>query len=404
MHWWLSAARAGIPLSYRTGSFHQDNTKGIKMEEKKSRGSREETGDSPSRRVFLQRAAGTGFATVAGVALLQKWSRAQGPFDYIRAADDARVGPAAEPGLSANDRSILNYALTLERLEAQFYNLNADKPYLITSPPGTSLQSLLVSGEEVPQPVNTPATGVARFTLSQDQTQLFYDVRITTLGGGDATAMHIHRGGRGVAGDVVYPLNTPVGGVSMGVVQFNPADVDALFNQGLYLNVHSAGFPAGEIRGQLITTPEGAFPATTMTLKSMVDEIRDHENAHVALLEQTLGASAAPAPTFQNLDAPTLQQFLTMAQTFEDVGVSAYLGQISAIQSDQIHTTAGAIMAVEARHAGGIRAYRKVASTAEGGDPNTTLSEDREALNRSRTRDQVLALIAPFIVGSATIG
>ncbi len=89
---------------------------------------------------------------------------------------------------------------------------------------------------------------------------------------------------------------------------------------------------------------------------------------------------------------------------FEDVGVSAYLGQAPNIQDKGVLSTAGAIMAVEARHAGGLRAYRKVASTAEGGDPNTTLTEDREAQNRARTRDQVLALIGPFIVGSATVG
>jgi hypothetical protein len=141
-----------------------------------------------------------------------------------------------------------------------------------------------------------------------------------------------------------------------------------------------------------------------VTLKNIVDEIRAHENAHVALLEQTLGADAEPAPTFQNLTAPTLQQFLEMAQMFEDVGVSAYVDQAPLLENRGLLTSAGAILAVEARHAGGIRAYRKVASTAEGGDPNITLTEDREALNRTRSRDQVLALIAPFIVGSATIG
>jgi hypothetical protein len=183
----------------------------------------------------------------------------------------------------------------------------------------------------------------------------------------------------------------------------NPTDVDALLNQGLYLVVITAANPTGELRGQVVVLQApGTGTGSAGTLKSIVDEIRDHENAHVALLEQALGTNAQPAPQFQNLDAPTLQQFLTMAQTFEDVGVSAYLGQLPNIVDKQTLGTAAGIMAVEARHAGGIRAYRKTVSTAEGGDPNITLTEDREPVNRIRTREQVLAAIQPYLPAATT--
>jgi hypothetical protein len=356
---------------------------------------------SATRRAFLQRAAGTGLATAAGIAFIPGLSAAQSqdPFAWITLTDQLKA--AAQAGGNSADLGILNFALLLERLEATFYNTNYNKPYLTNPTPGTQLTALLVGSEQAPTSVNTNAVALGRFTLSPDQTQLFYDVRSTGLSG-EATSIRLFNGARGTTGNIAYTLATPVNGVSTGVITLNPTDMNTLVNQGMYVNIATAANPNGEIRGQVIAAPPGILSTTTPALKSMVDEIRDHENAHVSLLEQALGSNAQAAPTFQNLDAPTLQQFLTMAQMFEDIGTSAYLGQAPLIQDKTILATAGAIMAVEARHAGGLRAYRKVASPAEGGDASITLTEDRESLNRARTRDQVMALIQPFIATGAT--
>jgi hypothetical protein len=137
------------------------------------------------------------------------------------------------------------------------------------------------------------------------------------------------------------------------------------------------------------------------TLKSLVDEIRDREDAHVALLEGLLGANAQAAPTFQGLDADTQAEFLITAQTIEDVIVSAYLGTVPLINDKQVLDAAAALMATEARHAGALRAYRKQASTSVGGDSNTSLTEDGGPLQQARTKDQVLALAAQFIATKA---
>src|SRR5205807_3083787 len=123
-------------------------------------------------------------------------------------------------------------------------------------------------------------------------------------------------------------------------------------------------------------------------LLSIVQEIQSHENTHVVLLQQILGTNAQAAPTFQNLDAPTLQQFLDMAQMLEDVGTSAYLGQVPLIEDKGTLAALSGIMDVEARHAAGLRTWRKVASTAEGGDPSLTLTEDGQAVNPSRSEGQ----------------
>jgi CHRD domain-containing protein/ferritin-like protein len=367
---------------------------------------------TPSRRTFLQQLLGTSLASAAGVALLPRASWAgKGPTtppppQGTGQQPPTQTGGTGKPvgGAQGGDLDVLNFALLLEQLEAAFYNQNAGKPYLTgsgTGQKGTSFAAQMNGASEVPA-VNTAATGTSTFDLSQDQTLLSYSVQATGLSS-PAIAMHLHRGAVGVPGDIVYTLNTPVNGTAVGATPLNPADLNTLLTGGFYINIHTSNYPGGEIRGQVLTTgsPGTGIPSGSTTLLAMVTEIRDHENQHVLLLQQALGGAAQPAPAFQNLDAPTLQQFLTMAQMFEDVGVSAYVGQVPNILDKGLLATVAGIMAVEGRHAGGIRAYRKGASTADGGDPNITLTEDREAVNRARTKEQVLALLQPYLGGTA---
>src|SRR5947199_7000297 len=89
-----------------------------------------------TRRLFLRRAAGTGLLTVAGSALLPGLSFA------------GKGGTTPPPATASADTAILNYLLLIERLEVQFYNLNATKPFLtggtggLTT--GSTYQAMLV--------------------------------------------------------------------------------------------------------------------------------------------------------------------------------------------------------------------------------------------------------------------
>lgn len=88
----------------------------------------------------------------------------------------------------------------------------------------------------------------------------------------------------------------------------------------------------------------------------LVKPIADHEAAHVAAITQTINALGGqpvaepafkyPAPTFKDPAA-----FLTTAHTFEELGVAAYHGQVTMIETPDILAAAAAIAGVESRHA-----------------------------------------------------
>jgi rubrerythrin len=81
-----------------------------------------------------------------------------------------------------------------------------------------------------------------------------------------------------------------------------------------------------------------------------------HEQAHVAALKQALGAKAVKQPSFDFKSTTKAEgSFLKTAMTLEDTGVAAYQGQADRIKSGQVLASAGAILAVEARHAAWVR-------------------------------------------------
>src|SRR4029079_10263617 len=81
-----------------------------------------------------------------------------------------------------------------------------------------------------------------------------------------------------------------------------------------------------------------------------------HEAAHVSALKQALGSKATKTPSF-DFKGTTADEgtFLRTAMALEDTGVAAYQGQAPLIKSTQVLGSAGAILAVEARHAAWVR-------------------------------------------------
>jgi CHRD domain len=105
-----------------------------------------------------------------------------------------------------------------------------------------------LSGDQEVPPVKTEASGSATITVNPDKT---VSGHVTTKGI-TGVAAHIHEAAMGKNGAVIVPLakgdgewNVP-GGARLTDAQY------AAFEKGdLYINVHSAAHPDGEIRGQL---------------------------------------------------------------------------------------------------------------------------------------------------------
>ncbi|WP_151638236.1 CHRD domain-containing protein [Noviherbaspirillum aerium] len=112
--------------------------------------------------------------------------------------------------------------------------------------PKTTLE---LKGENEVPPVTTRASGRSTITVADDRT-VSGSVLIDDM---NATAAHIHRGSKGENGPVIVPL-TKTSDKAFSVPA-NARLTEAQFADykagNLYINVHSAAHPAGEIRVQL---------------------------------------------------------------------------------------------------------------------------------------------------------
>ncbi len=95
-------------------------------------------------------------------------------------------------------------------------------------------------------------SGTAEISFSDELTRVCWDLNDLT-GLGPITGAHIHRGAAGVDGPVVLPLKQATEGGWRGC-SGDTDWVQAAFTEGLqnyYVNVHTAEYPGGAIRGQL---------------------------------------------------------------------------------------------------------------------------------------------------------
>ena len=123
----------------------------------------------------------------------------------------------------------------------------------------------LNGASEVP-PEITSATGSATVILSPDQTAALVSLSFANLSS-PQTAAHIHgpaEPGNNAPGTIL-DLDQPLGQVSNLLWVFAPLgglpvqdQVNALKTGRLYVNVHTANFPSGEIRGWLFVVDDGS--------------------------------------------------------------------------------------------------------------------------------------------------
>jgi len=114
---------------------------------------------------------------------------------------------------------------------------------------GAQTVQLSLSGAQEVPPVATSASGTGSITIGPDQS---VSGSVTTSGV-DGTMAHIHLAATGQNGPVIVPMNKTAEGVWTipAGAKLNDAQFQSFKDGNLYVNVHSAAFRGGEIRGQL---------------------------------------------------------------------------------------------------------------------------------------------------------
>jgi hypothetical protein len=110
-------------------------------------------------------------------------------------------------------------------------------------------QQVTLSGANEVPPVTTSATGNATVTIKEDRSVS----ASVTVSGMTATASHIHEGATGANGPVIVPF-TKTGDNTFAApegAKLTEAQYASFKAGNLYVNVHSAKNPGGEVRAQL---------------------------------------------------------------------------------------------------------------------------------------------------------
>lgn len=188
-----------------------------------------------------------------------------------------------------------------------------------------------------------------------------------------------------------------------------PADVAAVLNLALTLEYLEKYF-----YDKAIASPY--FSSFSAADQAAFRAIRDDEQGHVVVLRTALGAAALADPTAAAFDysaggrvAPftSKDDFLSLAQAFEDLGVRAYKGGApTLINNKDLLTAALNIHSVEARHSSHIRTLRRGGVQEVGGpstaNPTATLSSKPKSWVSLRDNGGPLPALTAAIYGPGT--
>ncbi|MDQ3587534.1 MAG: ferritin-like domain-containing protein [Actinomycetota bacterium] len=183
-----------------------------------------------------------------------------------------------------------------------------------------------------------------------------------------------------LAAGTVYGVATVAPFVSEAIAQEGGGDVDIL-NFALTLEYLETAFYEQGLKN---------VSGLGGDVKELATTLKENEAEHVDALTEAikgLGGTPTKAPGVDFGKAFSSQKaFLKTAQTFEDLGVSAYNGAAPQIKSKEVLGSAGAIVQIEARHAAAIRQLNKQPIT-------------ESAFDKALEMQEVLAAAKPFIKG-----
>ncbi|MBK9138777.1 MAG: CHRD domain-containing protein [Verrucomicrobia bacterium] len=183
--------------------------------------------------------------TLAAGNLVVTWTGGGGPFLVETKSDLAQAWPGQVQGVTERSAQVPAGGA------AGFVRV-ADTA--VIGP--LALTSTLSGANERPTPVVSPGTGSGTFSL--DGSTLTLTITYSGLSG-PATAAHIH-GPAGPEENAPMMINLApfhsgafgTSGTMAGSVILTPEQKAALLTGRTYVNIHTANFPAGEIRGQIL--------------------------------------------------------------------------------------------------------------------------------------------------------
>lgn len=126
--------------------------------------------------------------------------------------------------------------------------------------------SISLNGSSEVPPVETSATGMGEIAVLPDRT-VNGSIKVSGL---DPTMAHIHEGAPGKNGPAIITL-TKTANDSFAVpadARLTEAQYASYMAGNLYVNVHSAKYPDGELRGQLLGKPVTVAPLTRINESS----------------------------------------------------------------------------------------------------------------------------------------
>jgi hypothetical protein len=160
--------------------------------------------------------------------------------------------------------------------------------YEIKSKPGLLFTATLNGSQETP-PNSSTAVGRAALVLSPDEKSARLSLVFNGLSSTQTDA-HVHGPAPpGVSASPVVPL--PLGQLNDLAITLSASQVQDLKNGLLYVNVHSANFPAGEIRGQFVSS----LSATSVQFSATSQVV--HESAGSVLVGITRAGNLTNAVT-----------------------------------------------------------------------------------------------------------
>lgn len=114
----------------------------------------------------------------------------------------------------------------------------------------TTVKGDMQGSEEVPGPGDPDGKGTAVITLDDAKNQACYEFKYENLD--PVTAAHVHVGAKGVAGPPAIDFKPDQHG-DKGCVPVDPTTLKNVRDNpsGYYVNLHTAKYPSGAIRGQL---------------------------------------------------------------------------------------------------------------------------------------------------------